>query len=215
MNTKIPAKEFWKIEPEKTALVVIDMQQAFLDEGAAVECIGGREIVPKINGLARMCRKLKIPVVQVHNIFRADLSDAGLVSDFKTDELDSEYYCVQGRKGAEFYPKLEIVEDDYIVSKIRFSAFISGASHLEMLLRSLGRDSFIACGVATEGCVAATIMDAQMLGFKVFCVGDLTAGRNEEWVRITLELLNRHYAKVMSFEEVKKELEQLAVTAQA
>ncbi len=209
LNIKVPQKDSWKVDPGKVALVVIDMQRVFLDEGAPVECPGGREIVPKINELARTCRSLKIPVIQIHSSFRPDRSDMGLIPDFRTAEVNGEYRNITGRKGDEFYPALEIAEHDYIVNKIRFSAFISGASHLELLLRGLGRDSFIACGVATEICVAASVIDAQMLGFKVFCIGDLTAGRNEALARMMLELLDRYYAKVVTFKEIMKELEQM------
>ena len=48
-----------------------------------------------------------------------------------------------------------------------------------------------------------------MLGFKVFFVGDLTATRSEERHRIALEVYDKHFAKVMTFDEVMKELAQL------
>ena len=112
----------------------------------------------------------------------------------------------KGGKGNEFCLGLEVTQDDYIVEKIRYSALIAGSSSLEPLLRGLGRDRFMICGVATDVCVGATTIDAMMLGFKVFFIGDLTATFNEERQKVALEVYNRHFAKVMSFNEVMKEL---------
>lgn len=48
MKTRKAPKEDWHIDPDNTALIVIDMQRAFVDEGAPLKCIGARELVPKI-----------------------------------------------------------------------------------------------------------------------------------------------------------------------
>ena len=74
-DLKRPTQNAWVITPDTTALVVIDMQRAFVDTG---RCIGAEELVPKINELAATCRKLNIPVVFVKASRRADLSDSGL-----------------------------------------------------------------------------------------------------------------------------------------
>lgn len=205
-----PPKDAWAIGLNNTALVVVDMQRAFLDKGAPIESPGGRELVPKINELTAICRKLKIPVVFLKSDRRADLSDSGLMWDMRPGRPDDELEPLQGRKGNEFYPGLIITPDDYIVPKVRYSALIPGSSSLEPLLRGLDRDSFIICGVATDVCVGTTAADAMMLGFKVFVVGDLTATSNEERQRVALEVIDKCFAKVMTFDEVMKELGELA-----
>ena len=55
-----------------------------------------------------------------------------------------------------------------------------------------------------------TTIDAMMLGFKVFFVGDLTVTRTGERHEIALEVLDTLFAKVTTFDEAMKELEQLA-----
>ena len=205
-----PGKEVWTIEPENTALVVVDMQRAFLDKGAPIECAGGREFVPKINELSAMCRKLKIPVIFLKSNCRADLSDSGLMEEMRIRQPDDELESLQGRKGNEFYPGLVVEPDDYIVPKVRYSAFIPGSSSLEPLLRSLDIERLVICGVATDVCVATTTADAMMLGFKVFLVGDLTATKSEERQRAALEVIDQCFARVTTFGEVRKELSELA-----
>jgi ureidoacrylate peracid hydrolase len=217
MKSRKTPKDAWRIDTHKTALVVIDMQRAFIDEGSPLECIGGRELLPKINELITKCRELKIPVIFVKADRRADLSNSGLFPDFadfassrQNDEMDPR----QGRRGNEFCDGLNMTKDDHIVPKIRYSALIPGSSRLEPLLRDLGRDSFMICGVATVVCVGATTMDAMMLGFKVFLIGDLTETFSEERKKIALEVYDRHFAKVMTLNEVMDELTQLEREAQ-
>lgn len=200
-------KDAWTIQPGKTALVVIDMQRGFVDAGAPLECLGARELVPGINKLAQRCRQLKIPVVFVRVGFRADLPDTGLSPYFRDESLKaSELFPEEGRKGGDFCPGLVMTGDDYIVSKLRYSALILGSSSLESLLRWLGRDSFMICGVATDVCVGTTTMDGMMLGFRVFFIGDLTATFSEERRQAALEAYDRHFARVMTLAEVMKEL---------
>ncbi len=202
-------KEAWAIGTDNTALVVVDMQRAFVDEGAPVEITGARELVPRINELAAQCRKLEIPVIFIKATRRTDLADMGLLRDMTTRDWDNEMDTGEGKKGTEFCPGLDVTPNDYIVPKVRFSALIPGSSTLEPLLRGLGRDCIIICGVATDVCVGTTTMDAMMLGFKVFFVGDLTVTRNEQRQKAALELYNSLFAKVMTFDEVRKELMRL------
>ncbi len=205
---RIP-KDSWSVGIKDTALVVIDMQRAFVEEGSPLECKGGRELVPKINKLASSCRKLGIPVIFVKADRRADMSDSGLFpdfADFASCQQKNEMDPRQGRKGNEFCDGLNVTETDYIVPKIRYSALIPGSSSLEPLLHGLGRDRFMICGVATDVCVGATTIDGMMLGFKVFLVEDLTATFTEERQRIALEVYNRHFARIITFDQVMKEL---------
>jgi len=205
-----PSKDDWAITVDKTALVVIDMQRAFVDKGTPTECVGARELVPKINALAAVCRRLRIPVIFIKATRRIDQLDSGLMNDMYAGDPDDEMRALDGRKGAEFCNGLNIMQDDYIVPKKRYSALIAGSSNLETLLRSLNRDRFIICGVATDVCVGTTTTDGMMLGFKVFFISDLTATLSEERQRVALEVYDRHFAKVMTFDAVMKELAQLA-----
>ena len=210
-------KDHWKIELKKTAFITIDMQRAFLEQGAPGECteslLAGhntvRHFVTKVNELADMCRCLGIPVIHTRFSTRPDLLDIGLLGDIRP-RTDSELEAAGGRKGVEFCEGLKVNEHDYIVTKIRYSAFVPGASSLEPLLRGLGRDSFIVCGLATDVCVGQSVADAMELGYKAFVVGDLTATCTEERRRVALEVLDMHYAKVVTFKEVRQELEKLA-----
>ena len=83
-------KDDWTIGVNNTALVVIDMQRAFVDDGAPYLCPGAKEIVPGISKLAAICRKAGIPVIWVKANRRADLSDSDLVQDLAPKPEDDE-----------------------------------------------------------------------------------------------------------------------------
>jgi ureidoacrylate peracid hydrolase len=200
-------KKNWKIVPQKTALVIVDMQRFALEKGSFSETHGARELVPRINELTDICRRLKIPVIFLCQSNRADLSDIGLLKDFKSISIENQLEHLEGKRGVELYPGLNVTPDDYIVTKIRYSAFIPGSSNLEPLLRGLERDRFIICGTAIEGSVFLTAADAMMLGFKVFCVSDLTG--NSGHAKAFNYVMDRRIAKVTTFEEIRNELERL------
>jgi ureidoacrylate peracid hydrolase len=201
------AKKNWRIAPQKTALVIVDMQRFALEKGSSSKTHGARELIPRINELTDMCRRLKIPVIYLCQSNRADLSDIGLLKYFKSVSTENQLEHLEGKRGIELYPGLNVAPGDYIVTKIRYSAFIPGSSNLEPLLRGLGRDRFIICGTAMEGSVFLTASDAMMLGFKVFCVSDLTG--NSGHAEAFEYVMGRRIAKVTTFEDIRNELERL------
>ncbi len=205
-------KDDWQIDPSKTAVLVVDMQKAFLDPEAPRQLPGGRETVPQINELTELGRKLRMPVVFLRHANRPDLSDYGLRKEFNVPE-EHQFQVIEGMIGAEFDTDLNIAEEDHVVTKIRYSAFIGGSSTLEPLLRGLGCDSIILCGILTDRCVLTTAMCAMMLDFKVFCISDLTATLSEERQRLALEMIDERYAKVMTFAQVTEELQRLLARA--
>ncbi len=201
-----PPKDKWTINPGETAFVIIDMQVAFVDSASPLCAKEAKGLVEGINQLSALCRHQNIPVIFVKANGRPDNSDSGLSLDFHAHDFDSEMKPQQGNKGNELYSGLDVKPSDYIVPKVRYSAFIPGSSSLEPLLRGLKRNSLIICGVATDVCVGTTTMDGMMLGFKVFLVSDLTATATAERQKVALEVYGGNFARVMSSAEVAREL---------
>jgi len=114
--------------------------------------------------------------------------------------------ALDGHRGSEFGDGLDVRPGDYEVIKVRYSALIPGSSQLEPLLRGLGRDSFIISGIVTDVCVGSTTIDGMALGFRVFFAADLTASLSPERQKVALEVMGRHYARVMTLAEIKKAL---------
>jgi len=178
-----PFKEtiIWDIVPEKTALIVIDMQNAFVhDKGLfyVPACIG---LVPKINQVAKLCRDRGILVNWVvRHPYRRDGLDFGEERDFYPTMVGNPAGLTEDGWGAQLIPDLDVDHDkDLIVQKIRYSALIPGSSNLDRLLRYHGRDTVIIMGVATNVCCGTTARDAMMLDYKVIFVSDGNAAFDE------------------------------------
>ncbi len=151
------------LERSKTCLMIIDMQNDFLKEGATCEIRGGRAVIPAVVQLLEAARAAKVPVLHVITVWRKDGVD---LPKFRT--ASGPVYCLEGTAGAEITPELTPKGRDYVVIKKRYSGFFH--SDLELLLRSLGVDHIITAGVATNYCVRATVHDASFLGWNCWVV---------------------------------------------
>jgi len=207
-------ERLFKVDKMKTALVVIDMQNAFVASGSTIEVPKGREIVPNINQLVRACRKVGIPVIWVVSMFRSE-AEWGLITAFEPESpmgtgretpMDELKW---GAIGTKIWQELEVdpVKDHEVV-KCRYSAFISGSSNLERLLRTLGRDHLVMAGVATNACVGSTAMDAMMLDFKVTFVSDATAAFTDFLQQAFLINLKLVFADVLITSQVLHQIAQ-------
>lgn len=198
---------FDKLDPARTALVVIDMQKTFLAPGAPVEVPLGRAIVPTINRLAAALRPLgaRIVWVQHANTSVGDRSDwANFFDHFVADDVRQRTMAglAPGAEGQQIWPELDVAESDVRIFKNRYSAMISGASPLERILRSHGIDTMLIAGTKTNVCCESTARDAMMLDFKTVMVSDCCAALSDEEHRATLETFIQQFGDVMTADEV-------------
>jgi ureidoacrylate peracid hydrolase len=198
------------LDPRRTALVVIDMQEAFCAPGAPAEVPVARDIVEPINGLTRRLRAMDVPVIWVlHANFQAggksdwELFFNHIVADnVREKTLQS---LSPGRQN--IWSGLTVDARDCTIIKNRYSALISGSSNLERVLRSLGIDAVLIAGTKTNICCETTARDAMMLDFKVVMISDCCAALSDEEHRATLENMIQQFGDVMSADEVVARLE--------
>jgi ureidoacrylate peracid hydrolase len=187
-----------KIDPKKTALLVIDMQNDWiLKEGAAAklgfllwqEVEKGRTI-ENIQRMVKVARDYAIPIFHVRTVYRRDFSDvANTVTDFSLelrkrnpskspkDYMKDVCIVTGGTWGSKFVDELQPEESDYVITKKRSSAFYN--TDLELHLNSIGVRTLIITGIATDGCVDATVHDAESRDFNIIVLTDCTAATEE------------------------------------
>ncbi len=166
----------WDIDPAKTALLVIDMQNCFVDEQGLLYHSTARDAVPNINKIAGACREHGISVIWVRHLQRPDGLDTGRTFAFSPRQAGAPPTGLsEGANGAKLYPGLKIENGDIIVIKKRFSAFIQGSSDLDHILRYINKDTLIITGVSTNVCCGTTAMDAMMMEYKVIFIADANA----------------------------------------
>jgi ureidoacrylate peracid hydrolase len=195
---------FDTLDPARTALVVIDMQNTFCQPGAPAEVPVSRAIVPAINRLSRALRTRGVPVIWVlhANTHREGRSDwevffNHVVADqVRTRTIES---LAPGRQAV--WEELETAPEDVTVIKNRYSALISGSSSLERVLRNLGIDTLLIAGTKTNVCCEATARDAMMLDFKVVMLTDCCAALSDDEHRATLETMIQQFGDVLSGDE--------------
>jgi ureidoacrylate peracid hydrolase len=172
---------FDKFEAVKTAFLVIDMQNFYVAEvDTAIS------IVPNVNRLAEACRAKGVPVYWV--IMRCAEKEGApsqwpLYHKYFFTEAKGENHLTKlspGNDGYEIYPKLEVKDEDRIITKRRFSPFIVGSSDLHDILQANSIENLIVAGTATNMCSESTARDAMMLDYKVVMVEDANAARYDD-----------------------------------
>jgi ureidoacrylate peracid hydrolase len=172
------------LDPAKTALVVVDMQNAFMLPGVAhALCPMAEAIVPNINRLAEVVRSTGGAVVWIKTTFREDaLQNWSTYFEMVTSQQGAKRIAAltADSKGHELWAALDVRPDDLIVEKNRFSAFIQGSSNLAEILRQRGLDTLLITGTVTNVCCESTARDAMMLNFKTIMVTDGNAAVTDE-----------------------------------
>jgi ureidoacrylate peracid hydrolase len=197
---------FTRLDPAKTALLVIDMQNTFCMPGAPGEVPLARAIVPNINRLAGRLRALGVPVVWiVHaNRLHDERSDWEVFFNHvvRNPEVRRRMAESLAPERQKVWHELEVTPGDITVVKNRYSALAHGASTLERVLRNLGVDTVLVAGTKTNVCCDSTARDAMMLDFKSVLVSDCCAALSDDEHLASLETFIQQFGDVMSAEEV-------------
>jgi ureidoacrylate peracid hydrolase len=210
---------FDDLDPARTALIVVDLQNGFMAPGQPAEVAHARDIVPNVNRLARATRAAGGTVVWIQNTITPETEKSWSVwfGHFAREDWGPRMRqaFTPGDFGHALYPELDVAEGDLKVRKTRFSALIQGSSDLDAILRGHGIDTLIVVGTATNVCCESTARDAMMLNYKVFFVSDANACRTDAEHNATLASLMVMFADVRSTDEMIAMLQSRAAPAAA
>jgi ureidoacrylate peracid hydrolase len=213
----------YPIIPEKTAMIVVDMQNDFVQEGAPIEIPRARAMVPRLNRLLDVCRAHQIPVIYIHHVIRGGDIDAGRLADHH-EAIRNNKAILAGTPNVEIYEGLKPHPGDLVVAKPRYSAFYG--TDLEAILRSQGIDTLIISGTVIDVCCESTTRDAFSRDYKVIFLSDGTAATDwpdlgfgpvsaEEVQKVVLTVLAMCFAQVSSIDQVMAEIEHLSSDTKA
>lgn len=160
-----------EINPAKTALIVVDMENDFVAEGAPLRATMAPAVVPTLQRALTHARHTGMRVIFTTHAHRRDGCDMGVFGTSK--ELTVERVAlVDGEKGIEIYDALKPLPHEVVLKKRRFSAFYG--TDLDIILRSSGMEVVIITGVTTENCCHATARDALYRNYGVIFLSDAT-----------------------------------------
>jgi ureidoacrylate peracid hydrolase len=200
------AHVFESIEPRRTALVVVDMQNAFMLAGVAhALCPMAEKIVPNVNRLAAAVRASGGTVIWIKTTFKEDaLRRWSTYFEMVTPEQGRKRMAAltAGSMGHELWHALDVHADDLVIEKTRFSAFIQGSSNLAEELRSRGLENVLITGTVTNVCCESTARDAMMLNLRTIMVSDGNAAVTDEDHNASLCAFYLSFGDVMTTDEV-------------
>jgi len=192
----IPSSPAELLDPSRSALLVIDFQQDFLSERGHYARHGRdvarmRTIVPALRQLVDAARTNGARVVFIQQSTLPDgASDSDAWLYFKTRDGKSPDYTLAGSWGEELY-ELQPLAGEPRVRKFRPSAF--HGTDLAQLLRDMGVETVVTCGVLTQGCVLATTLDASFHDYYTVVARDAVAGPSAELHDVALTFLASRY----------------------
>ena len=199
---------FTQIDPARTAHLVIDMQNGFVEPGAPVEVPAARGVVDNIN---RICRAVRAGGgLNVFVRFTTPDGDAPAWPVFveRMGEAIGEHHraFTRGAHMWQLWPELDVEPGDIEIDKVRFSAFTPGASGLDALLRERGIDTVIVTGTLTNCCCESTARDAMQLNYRVLIAVDANAALSDEEHAATLHTMAFVFADLYSTDELVAKL---------
>ena len=197
---------FDRIDPVRTAHIVVDLQNGFMAEGQPAEIPTAREIVPNVNRISAALRAAGGRVVFIQNAIDATAKETwsnwfSCMSGARRVVRMQEAFR-EGSHGHQLFPTLEVLSADLRVKKTRYSAFVPGASELHNILQARGIDTLLITGTATNVCCESTARDAMMMNYKVIFVSDATATWTDEEHNATLGIMLAQFADVRTTNEV-------------
>jgi len=202
-----------KLEPGRTAPLVVDMQRGFVDPGEALEVPQAREIVPAIQRLLAVFRSRRLPVVFTEFVYseRVPLLVGDLHPEHKPAQPGAptgfglpSSNCLEGHPSAETIPPLAPRPDELVVRKHGYDAF--HGTPLDGALRARGVTSLVVTGTLTDICVLASIVGAFNREYRVTVAEDAVATLWPEIQRATLDIIGRAFGRVVSSKDIASEV---------
>ena len=174
---------FEDLNPEHTALLVVDLQNGFMAPGQPAEIPAARDIVPNVNRIGSALREAGGTVIFIQHTVDADTLSGwssyfeNLLSPERGGRLQEAFR--PGSAGHDLWPGLHVDPRDLKVMKRRFSVFVPGSSDLHPTLQARGIDTLIIAGTATHMCCESTARDAMMMNYKVIFAADGNATHSD------------------------------------
>lgn len=204
------------IIPEKTALLIIDMQylDAHRDYGMGAEA--KREgieykydyyfkqlhsvVIPNTQRLLAACRKSGIQVIYPRI--------ASLVQDCRDVSIEHKRINLLASaksRESDILDEIKPIKNEIVISKGASGVF--NATAIDQILRNMGIDTLLMTGVITNYCVETAVRDAGDRGYNVVLVDDACAAMSEEHQKLALEILAGVYCVVKDTTQVIHEVE--------
>ncbi len=189
------------IEARTAALLMIDMQNGFIDRTSTLCVAGAAASVPVCARALDAARARSIPVYHINRIYAVDGSDVEAVR-YESWVRGGKPLSSAAPHSIEPPAALAPRADETVVYKPKFSAFFG--TDLDTQLRERGIGTVVLTGTTTPNCIRSTCYDALSLGYNVVIVEDATSSRTPAVQEANIEDMRFIGAQIIScaaFEE--------------
>jgi len=197
------------LDPGRCVLVVQDLQNDVIIDGGAFAESGSpqhakeQNVVENVQDLAAFCRGKGIPVIHVWYIVEEGAPGLKLNAPLFQGLKDAGA-LVRGTWGAAPADGLEAQDGDYVVEKMRMSAW--QGTKLQNLLAGLGRDTVIVTGAWTNMSVEHTARTGADKGFSMVVPEDCCSTMNADWQNASINFALQNVSTVTNRADVKAAL---------
>ncbi|RST57300.1 cysteine hydrolase [Siminovitchia terrae] len=216
------AKDYWEwkpvfqMDPIKSALLVIDMQNAFLEKGSPLEVPMAREQVPVIKKMLSYCRGKGIPIIYTEFCIRPDFHYKFYWKIAEQRGLRVEApYCElwDGKFETEIYPELKPLPNERVIKKFGYDCFAE--TDLDATLKSLDVSQLLVAGTVLNWCVDSTVRAAYHKHYDVTVISDAVSSYDhagataEDWCKMELNLIAEAFGRVVASDDVIEEMKSI------
>jgi nicotinamidase-related amidase len=200
MKKEIVAQPYnLRFDPKTTALIVIDMQRDFVEEGGFGTLLGNdvsllRAAIKPCQALLKAARQAGLRVLHTREGHDPSMSDCAPTKkargNLKTGIGDSGpmgRILIRGEKGHGIIPELQPLPTEAVIDKPGKGSFYG--TDLDLILRNYGVSTLLVCGVTTEVCVTTTVREANDRGYECVVASDAVASYFPEYNRMALEMI--------------------------
>lgn len=217
-------KAYLAIDPRKTAIVAVDMNEGQLDPEVAIQLVPEderRRVLTNTKKLIQIARKHKVPIIHC-SITRRPIESQRRRNPFSqyarlvNAQLPPEERSWIGKTEQASYtsgwwkprimPEIAPGPDDYLIDNKKTYSVYYGTD-LENLLRTLEVDTVVMIGINTNTCVQSSCFETVNLGFKLIVVSDCVASAyGPDLHRFALENISRCCGWVLTLPELEEKL---------
>ncbi len=194
------------INPQTSALIMIDMQQGFIDERSSLWIAGAQASVPSCAQALEAARNVGMPIWHVRRSYSFDGSDVEPVRYQQWLQGDKPL-CAEGPwpQSLEAPSELVALDSERLLVKPRFSAFFETDLHEQ--LQQEGITHVILIGTTTPNCIRSTGYDAISYNYDVTVLSDATSSRSEAVQAANIEDMATIGMTIMTAEEFAQALQ--------
>lgn len=174
---------FDSIDPARSALLVIDMQNVFMEPGEVFGNPNALDIVPAVNQAARIMREAGARIIWTRQTVshQPPLAMPAWQYDLSIPHVrEAVETMVAGTRSHALHTAMDVRNADIVIDKYRYGAFMCPAKGLERALAGLDVDMLVIAGTLTNVCCETTARDGNMLGYKIVFLSDATAASTDE-----------------------------------